>query len=407
MTVGDYLTKVTSRVSYESLYASGQTNPGTQADFLALQKSTDPTSIIFPLKSTVRTIFYPNAQFLWMSHVRQINTTGFPDAGVEEEGLYSVCISKRTGPTAASTNPAPVTQTVHLVSLEYIDQSYLVPDGPPFKEPYDRIGLVSLYSWTYLSVPPNPVNFKQIMTNLVDTMQMLTPPNNSLSAISDSISTQTTPEMKAAAQHLYDRLTKGYTIGRWRTAVGQETVAYMRGPLTPLPTPWKPSIAGDWPGSSNSGKDYQILDQDLGIMDVSYTAAWQLGKLMAISDNVFNQALFRFRSLVHQYAASDTRKLINGVLSKPVVLKNISKAVDELHAATDGTRTPARLILPSSDKVAPPVNDPKIAPIFNQNLIRIIDAQTAAGEAIYSDYNLGSANNSDWEVINQVCLSFS
>jgi hypothetical protein len=405
MSVGDYLTKITSRVAYETLYAPGQTNPGTVADFQALQASTDQTSIIFPLKSLVKTIFYPNAQFLFMSHVRQINTVGFPDAGVEEEGYYSVCISKRTGPTAASPNPAPVTQVVHLVSLEYIDQSNLlsvVPLRESLKEPLDRIGLVSLYSWTYLSVPPNPVNFQQIMTNLANNLQMLTPPAQSLSSIPSSVSSTATPDLKAAAQHLYDRLGKGYTIGRWRTSVGQETVAFTRGALTPLLTPWKPSVAGDWPGSSNSGKDYQIIDQDLGVMDVSYSAAWQLGKLMAISDNVFNQALFRFRSLVHQFAASDSRKEANAVLPKSAVLKNISGAVDELRKATDGTRTPARLIQPSTDKVAPPLSDPQTAATFKRNLFRVIDGQTAAGEAIYSDYNLGSANNSDWEVIHQV-----
>jgi len=119
---------------------------------------------------------------------------------------------------------------------------------------------------------------------------------------------------------------------------------------------------------------------------------------MAISDNVFNKALLRFRSLVHELAASATRKQANAVLSKSAVLKSIPTAIDELQTATSGSRIPARLILPSSNKVAPPLSDPQVTPIFESNLIRIIDAQTAAGEAIYTDYNLGNANNSDWKL---------
>ena len=379
MSVGDYLTKITSRVNYEAGYSTAE----EKIAFQALQSSTDPTTIIFPQKSLVATIFNPTYQFLLMSHVRQINTTGFPDAGVEEEALYSVCISKRTGPTsypATNASHIPMTQVVHLVSLEYIQQTDLTSTGPS-----DRIGLVSLYSWTYLSVPPNPINFQTTMVNLADNLQMLTAQQNSLDVLSSSIASQKTPELQAAAQHLYDRLALGYTVSRWRTAVGQETVAFTRGPLTPVPTPWKPSVANDWPGSSNTGKDYQILDQDLGVMDVSYSAAWQLGKLMAISDNVFNKALFRFRLLVHELAASATRNQVNGVPSKSAVLKGIPAAINELQIAASGSRTPARLILPSSDTVAPPLSHPQVAPIFKNYLFKVIDAQAAAGEAIYTD----------------------
>jgi hypothetical protein len=212
---------------------------------------------------------FPNSL---MSHVRQINTVGFPDAGVEADGYFSVCISLRTGPITPSDSspPAlPVTQIVHLVSPEAVDATSLTQAGSS-----DRVGMVSLYSWTYLSVPSNPVNFKNTMTRLADQLQMLRPSEQTLKTLQSSIATQPSVNLQAAAQHLYDRLSRGYTISRWRTAVGQETVAFTRGPLTPLPTPWKPSVANDWPGSSNSGKDYQILDQDLGVMDVSYSSAW-------------------------------------------------------------------------------------------------------------------------------------
>jgi hypothetical protein len=126
-----------------------------------------------------------------------------------------------------------------------------------------------------------------------------------------------------------------------------------------------------------------------------------LGKLLAVTDNVFNSALLRFRSLVHEAAASQTRKLVNGVVSKKALLGNISQTVEGLHSASDGTRAPARIVLPSHDRVAPPLSDPNIAPIFDKQLKAVIDAQVAAGEKIYTDYTLGQANNSDWEIIHK------
>lgn len=379
MTVGDYLTKISSRVNYQ--YG----NP----DFAQLQTSTDPTKIIFPLKIRARELFGISLKFLFMCHVREVNTTGFPDAGVEETGLFSICVSHVTGPATDK----PVTQIVHLVSIENFDHTIF--DGPG---PSDRMGMVSLFSWTYLAVPKSPINFKDTMKALATTKQMLSPPVSTLTAIRGDTSI---PALKPAAQHLYDRLSLGYSIGRWRTATGEESVAFFRGPLTPVITPWKPSTNNDWPDSSNTGKDFQILDQDLGVMDMTYSSAWQLGKLLAIQDTVFNSALLRFRSLVHQTAASQTRMLLNNVVSKASIIKKVGNTVSGIHDTQQPDKVPVRNILPSADKVAPPFSDPSVSPIFSRTMAQAVDAQTYTGQALYNDYNLGAANNSDWEIIHK------
>lgn len=390
MSVADYLTKIKSRINFESVYSNGASG------LAALKASTETTSIIFPEKMRAAQVFSPAIQYLHLAHVRETDVEGLPDAGASPRALFSICISRRTGPVlyGGMPKPAPITQVVHLVSLEGVDQTSM-----DTKNPDDRIGMVSLYSWTYLAVPPDPVNFVDIMRNLGATMQMLKPPQGALDALQASVASQTKADLKTAAQQLHDRLNRGYTISRWRTAVGQESVAYTKGPLTPLPTPWKPSVGGDWPSSSNTGKDYQILDSDLGVMDVSYSSAWQLGKLLAISDKRFNAALLRFRSLVHEGAASATNMQINGIASKAAILGNMTQSVAELGVASDGSRTPARLVLPSTDRVAPPLTHPDVAPIFKNNLIIFVDAQVAAGQSLYRGFGLGKANNSDWEVI--------
>lgn len=65
-----------------------------------------------------------------------------------------------------------------------------------------------------------------------------------------------------------------YSLLRYLTHTGEETVAFTR-PLTP--TTVKHALRNDW-GISTFGTDLQILDTGLGVTDVNYGSAWQLGK---------------------------------------------------------------------------------------------------------------------------------
>ena len=204
--------------------------------------------------------------------MRNVNTVGFPDAGVQEDGIYSVVISSVTGRVD---NTSPVTQVVHLVSLEHYD-STITDKSSPFGllSATDRVGLVSLFSWVYTSIP-EAVNFVQVIQNLAAQMQPIKPPQSVLQSLQDSISNQPTVALKTAAQIIHDRLSNSYTLCRWRTSTGEETVAFNRGPLVSAPTPDVPAkSASTWPSLSMSGKDYKIFDDDVGVMDVTYSSAW-------------------------------------------------------------------------------------------------------------------------------------
>jgi hypothetical protein len=135
---------------------------------------------------------------------------------------------------------APKTQVVHLVSLEHYDQTILGPNSEFYTNPAARIGMVSLYSWVYTCIPES-LNFVDTMQNLADKMQPLKPEQPVLDALKASASSQD-PTMQKATMILHDRLDKGYTIHRWRTATGEETVAFNRGPLVPSPTPAVPAV---------------------------------------------------------------------------------------------------------------------------------------------------------------------
>jgi hypothetical protein len=116
MTVADYLGTISSRVHYEAGFSN-------QADFLELRKSAEVMSAIFPTIGQVKAIFGSQSDrttfeaHKLLAHVRHVNTIGFPDSGVEEEGFYSVVVSSMTGNQRELT---PTTHVVHLVSIEHV-----------------------------------------------------------------------------------------------------------------------------------------------------------------------------------------------------------------------------------------------------------------------------------------------
>jgi len=169
--------------------------------------------------------------------VRKVNTLGFPDAGVEEEGMFAVVISSTTGPVK---NMTPVTSVVHLVSIEHLDATIADPDWSfSSLDSSSRVGLISLHSWTYTAVP-EAVNFVEAIQNLAEHMQPLKPPESLLRSLKISTTEQGTPSLATAARILHNRLDNSYTICRWRTATGEETVAFNRGPLgKPIRLIWK------------------------------------------------------------------------------------------------------------------------------------------------------------------------
>jgi hypothetical protein len=405
MTVGDYLSTIQSRVYYEAGYQ------GTgQADFKLLQSSTESMSAIFPTKSQLQSILGSNndlsplqAQRL-LAHVRHINTIGFPDAGVEEEGYFSVVVSSMTG---NQKEVAPSTHIVHLVSLEHID-STLTNDASSYFSATnsDRIGLVSLFSWTYTCIP-DAISFEETMRQVGQAAQPLRPPIETLEALKSNSLNNSDPVQAKTAKALYDRLSSGFTITRWRTPTGEETVSFNRGPLVPVltqevPTPQLPSGAQQlWPALSMTGKDYAVFDASVGIMDSTYSSAWSLGKLMAISDSVFNAAIMRFRSTVWADATSATRMATNGVLSKSAVLNNSTSAVEKAKAITGESYSGpvSRINVPANQPVAPPVNDPSVTPILQSAIDKTVNHLASAGNALFNGLDGSASNNSDWEII--------
>jgi hypothetical protein len=102
MTVGQYLTNIKSRTCYEAGYQVAHAGNDPQKsledtaddDYNELKDSKEVMTAIFPTKDQIKTVLgggesvdlSPLKAQRLLAHVRHLNTIGFPDAGVEDEG---------------------------------------------------------------------------------------------------------------------------------------------------------------------------------------------------------------------------------------------------------------------------------------------------------------------------------
>lgn len=231
---------------------------------------------------------YPDLnKYQYLAHAREVSDGG---GGRPIGGIYSVVLSHRTGPWDIT---APATVVVHLVGLAGIPSIELTdPTSAAAQLADTKLGLISLHSWSYTCVPSGGPDIVAAMTTLgAQSEQLFRAP---------TISVCPPGAIPVVFAAMNARLDAGYVLLRHRLPTGEPTVAFYRSPLTPLPVPQIPPPA--WPAQSNFGTDYQILDRSMGVMDISYSAAFQLGKALAIADAPFHACLARVRGALYESA---------------------------------------------------------------------------------------------------------
>ena len=296
---------MTTRLTVEQLTGSGFQCALPDLDLQIQEDSTlpsKPIDVIFPNMDLFLALFGSTTggtpeidldRFKYLAHARQVNTTHMTDAGVLDGGQFSIVFSHRTGPPFEKTAPLQHKQCVsHLVSLDWVQQ---IPSSVLTSN--KRAALISLFSWTYDCIPPETVNFEEVMRTVGQNSKVYRTPDEIRDNVGNSLSATLRNRIK-------NRLEDGYTLLRYRVQTGEETVALMRGPLTPSQVP-----DASWMDiHSNTGEDLQIIDTQLGLMDISYCVAWQLGKSLAIADQAFCAALLRIRSNVYNAASNEAKQ---------------------------------------------------------------------------------------------------
>lgn len=258
------------------------------------------------------------SRYKYLSHMRNINTVGQPEnqTGGDDQGLFSVVVAHRTGPWTIQ-QPTPV--TVHLVSIEGIETLSHVAPAP-------LVALCSLSSWTYQCLPTTGFN-------TFDAMQHLGSGTNTdalrpVSSYFEKLVESTDPVQTMLGRRMRD----GFSMSHYRVSTGERTIAMTRGPFVPT------KVDHITLHQSSFSSDLQILDQETGIMDVSYSLAWQLGKTMAIADQAFTAALSRIRMTIHKQAYQAVKGEIIGDAKKNLheLVPRLSKQIATLASLHEG-----------------------------------------------------------------------
>lgn len=223
----------------------------------------------------------------FLAHARSVNTDGKILLGMHDDGCFSLLTGNRL-PAADAKN------TIYLVSYEG-HQDHL--RGSTIPAGYTKIRLVLLGSWQF-TANASQGSFVQLMEDLcepgrggVTLLQMPgVPANASPSVTVEAIQT-------------------GYVALQNTMREGETTTSWYRGPFVPSPT------KRDFAYGPYHYSDHAIhYDPEYGLFNHAYSAAWQIGRLLALSDGAFSKGLFNWRnkylkSIVQQSKKAGTDKL--------------------------------------------------------------------------------------------------
>ncbi len=229
----------------------------------------------------------------YLSHARYVDME-HKKTDDSNDGYYSVVIGNRL-PAASADGEMNVS---HLVSLEGLCD-YLPGGKTAIHDKNIKIRMITLANWQY-SVIAEKFDFKELLQKLMKkegdqylpaTPLRLAPPEN-------------------ASDDLKSAMNLGYTAMNHHIRDGQKTVSWYRGPLVPIILDKKD------PQSKKNADALYKYDSDTGMFDISYAAAWQIGRLLAIKNKNFSVALFQWRRGHNQKQAfTQMREILKSKLS--------------------------------------------------------------------------------------------
>ncbi|KAK6505088.1 hypothetical protein TWF481_007010 [Arthrobotrys musiformis] len=260
----------------------------------------------------------------YLAHVRKVGSSALKAAAASlEDDSFSVVLANRTGPLTAQ---QPLGKAVvHLVSLEGLDSAFTPAQSSTF------VGLCSLYSWTFrYTSQDDQVEFEDAL-RIIGTpstgVEFLRPPKEKWMDLVNS----SDPIKSRVGKRLRD----GYSLTKYRTLSGDETLAVQRGPLIPT----TPPING--PLNRNIhlfSSQLQILDSQVGLVDNSYASAWNLGKTQALADEKFLNALVRLRTRIYLRALLQAKSTVMNQEGPKKILDRLISSVDSVLNLSDARK---------------------------------------------------------------------
>jgi hypothetical protein len=196
-----------------------------------------------------------------LAHIRSVDIEDKVPLEMVAAGEFSVLVANRFAPLGAN--------TVYLISLE--GWNYLL-DAPSAVQPASRVRLITLASWNFVNDPAGIDTFPGLMQHL----------NSNSSVFGANLA------VSSGSPYVDQALKRGYVPLDYKPLDSTPTFAWYRGPLAPVK---RDAITTTVFEEADAAI---ILDPDRGIMDVSYAAAWELGRLLALSSPAFVKGLRLF-----------------------------------------------------------------------------------------------------------------
>lgn len=213
----------------------------------------------------------------YLAHVREVaepRTRSRSGGEVLAEGEFAVVYANRLPRREGS-------YAVHLVSLEGF-QKRLDPGTVPDD---DVVRLCALHSWSFTYDQKGTLDVEGLLRNLV--APSLDDPENLALRLGPATTTAAIP---ASAT---ERLNLGYVPVSHRLPTGHLTFAWYRGPGIPLTAQ---ALPADLPPGPHTTADHRLIyDEAQGIFDVSYAAAWALGRTIGLANPDYTAQLTRVR----------------------------------------------------------------------------------------------------------------
>jgi hypothetical protein len=301
-------------VTESTIPLSQLTRSAAGAGKLGPDLTIDPVVTPNPDQVTLRVIDVPVSTFQavapfkndleFLAHVRQVNTGGKELLGLDEDGWFSVVLANRL--------PADGVNTAYLVSLEGWNNR-LRSDAftPTLPAGTTHCRMVSLANWSFTGTP-----------DLGSFGELLGAVNVGVLAMDGAPAASLTGQELSVAKSL----ALGFVPLAYDQRSGERTVGWYHSPLAPVN--WETVNRAPFP----SAEAALIHDEQTGIFDVSYAVAWQMGRLLALSDAAFSKALAQWRQQAQQF---EDRLLEIDTLQRDLNEEALFDKLSKIEAITD------------------------------------------------------------------------
>lgn len=205
----------------------------------------------------------------FLSHYRQVYIGDKPELDLDAEGIFTVVLGNRI---PAYSGGERSDYQIHVVALAGIYRQI-----EKEKKDWKSVELLSLDSWSFTVSGKKPDSFQDLCKRLSDEK-------------TEWMFRLSAPEKEDGMETAARRLQEGYLPLLYHTRLGDEGICWGRSACVPVPVEQLPP--GFVPESGDAALCYDERD---GVFDISYSLAFETGRIIAAEDESFLDALFSLR----------------------------------------------------------------------------------------------------------------